>query len=544
LIAAFARRVSGLWSRVAVRGSAIPTTEYTIAFRGPDPDAVKGPRLVRPWPGGRSVASAWLALIVLTAFTRLPALLFPGPIDDEGIYSVVANAMLSGGMPYRDAIERKPPFLFDVYAGVFKAFGEYNWLALHVVALLWVLLTMAGLYAIGRRLFDRRAGLLAALAYSILQPWATYKNLAFNGEVLMNLPLAWAYALTLRPGGGRPGRPAIAAAGVLLASAFLLKQPAAIAAVPVGLYLALLPGPAAAWRGRFGDAALLSAAFATTLGAVALALAREGILAEAFYWTITDHGIPHVFWRHATEHTALFALFALPLLAPVAAWRPLARAWQGQRAAFALVLGWLAVSAAGAAAGARFYPHYYIQLLPPLAVLAAPVYGGAAARTGARWLSPRFAAAWLGLAALVSMGAQAVQLAGVPRHSEMAQYVSTHSAAGDRLFVWGQAPWLYLDARRLSATRHIATFALTGYIFGEPLGIPTDDRIVPSAWANLAADFASHPPRFIIDTEAAASAQYPMRKYPYLADIVARNYRRVGSFADGDVYERTGPSGP
>ncbi|HSQ97017.1 MAG TPA: glycosyltransferase family 39 protein [Croceibacterium sp.] len=526
---------------MAVRGSVIPTTEHTIAFRGPDPDAVKGAPLARPWPGGRSLAAAWLALIALTAFIRLPALLFPGPIDDEGVYSVVANAMLSGGMPYRDAIERKPPFLFDVYAGVFGAFGEYNWLALHLVALLWVLLTMAGLYAIGRRLFDRRAGLLAALAYSILQPWATYKNLAFNGEVLMNLPLAWAYALALRPGGARPGRPAIAAAGVLLASAFLLKQPAAIAAVPVGLYLLFLPG---SWRGRVGDAALLSVAFAATLGAVALALWREGILAEAFYWTITDHSIPHVFWRHAAEHTALFALFALPLLAPLAAWRTLARAWQGQRAAFALALGWLAVSAVGAAAGARFYPHYYIQLIPPLAVLAAPVYAGAATRSGARWLSPRFAAAWLGLAALVSLGVQAVQLAGVPRHSEMARYVSAHSAASDPLFVWGQAPWLYLDARRPSATRHVATFALTGYIFGEPLGIPTDDRIVPGAWANLAADFAAHPPRFIIDTEAAASAQYPLRRYPYLADMVARNYRRVASFAGGDVYERTGPSGP
>ena len=140
---------------------------------------------------------------------------------------------------YADAVERKPPLLFWTYAAVFEVAGKYNWHALHLVALLWTLATMAGLFLAGKRLFDPFTGLVAALLYSIFQPWLTYLNLAFNGEVVMNLPLVWAWAIAF----GRSRATArfeLFAAGALLAVGFLLKQPAAIAAVPVGIHL-LLP---------------------------------------------------------------------------------------------------------------------------------------------------------------------------------------------------------------------------------------------------------------------------------------------------------------
>src|SRR2546430_7052675 len=130
-----------------------------------------------------------------TLFRSLPSLLHPQPIDSEAMYSVVANEIVDGGRPYIDAVERKPPLLFWTYAAIFKAAGKFNWKALHAVALVWTLGTMAGLYVIGQRLFDRATGLVAALLYSVFQPWLTSKDLAFNGELLMNLPLVWAWAI-------------------------------------------------------------------------------------------------------------------------------------------------------------------------------------------------------------------------------------------------------------------------------------------------------------------------------------------------------------
>ena len=177
-----------------------------------------------------------LGLVLLTVVLRLPALVHQAPIDDEAVYTVVADTIVDGGRPYVDAIERKPPLLFWLYAAVFDVAGEYNWTALHAVAVVWVLLTMAGLYVVARRLFDWRAGLIAALLYSVFQPWGPWKNLAFNGELLMNLPIVWGWAIALAPGRSRY-RVALVPAGMLLCAGFLLKQPAAIAAVPLGVYL-------------------------------------------------------------------------------------------------------------------------------------------------------------------------------------------------------------------------------------------------------------------------------------------------------------------
>src|SRR5256714_3844778 len=156
-----------------------------------------------PTHSSRQFRFAAVGIILLTVVIRLPSLLHPQPIDSEAMYSVVANEIVDGGRPYADAVERKPPLLFWTYAAVFKVAGEFNWKALHIVALVWTLCAMAGLYVIGRELFDRNTGLLARLFYSVFQPWWRWKNLSFVRAVLMNLPIIWAWAIAFGRGSSR-----------------------------------------------------------------------------------------------------------------------------------------------------------------------------------------------------------------------------------------------------------------------------------------------------------------------------------------------------
>jgi len=492
----------------------------------------------------RQFRFAALGIVLLTVAIRLPSLLHPQPIDSEAMYSVVANEIVDGGRPYADAVERKPPLLFWTYAAIFKVAGKFNWKALHMVALVWTLCAMAGLYVIGRHLFDRNTGLIAALFYSVFQPWWTWKTLAFDAEMLMNLPIIWAWAIAFGRSSSRL-RPELFPAGALLGAAFLLKQPAAIAAVPLGIYL-LLPSYRAsrslARTNSVIQATIFTVGFFAALGVATIVLWKQGILHDAFYWTIADHDIPHVFWQKGIVNTLTFVAACLPLvIGATMACRDKDEIWAGKTAERTALLGLLLASVIGAAAGARFYPHYYVQLIPSLALLAAPYYARLWSRTiqPPYWLlRPKITYAWLVLTVILFSILHWTGLASRRVPSQAGQYLFTHSSPADRIFVWGQSSEIYLDARRRPACRYITTFPLTGYIFGGPIpGFDTRSRILPGAWATLEQDFARHSPTYIVDVQPdPKSAQYAVKNFPILAKILTERYQPVAQTAEGVIY--------
>src|SRR5213596_537217 len=497
-----------------------------------------------PTHRSRQFRFAALGIILLTVAIRLPSLLHPRPIDSEAMYSVVANEIVDGGRPYADAVERKPPLLFWTYAAVFEIAGKFNWRALHFIALVWTLCAMAGLYVIGRESFDRNTGLIAAFFYSVFQPWWTWKNLTFDAEMLMNLPIIWGWAIALGRSSSRL-RPELFAAGALLGAAFLLKQPAAIAAVPLGIYL-LLPSYRASRSltrtNSITQAAILTTGFFAALGVVAIVLWKQGILGDAFYWTIADHDVPHVFWQKGIVSTLIFLAACLPLvIGAIMACRDKSGIWAGRAPERMALLGLLAASAIGTAAGARFYPHYYVQLIPPLVLLAAPYYARLWSQTiqPPCWiLRPRVTYAWLVLTVIAFSIKHWTGLAPRRVPSEAGRYLSTHSSPDDRIFVWGQTLEIYLDAHRRPASRYITTFPLTGYIFGGPIpGFDTRSRILPGAWTTLEGDFAKHPPIYIVDVQAdTKTAQDPVKNFPILAKLLAERYQPVAHTAEGVIY--------
>src|SRR5437660_4808199 len=149
------------------------------------------------------------------------------------------------------------------------------------------------------------------------------------------------------------------------------------------------------------QAATLTAGFFAALGLVTIVLWKQGILHDAFYWTIADHDVPHVFWQKGIVNTLTFLGVCSPLvIGAIMACRDKDEIWAGRTAERTALFGLLAASAIGAAAGARFYPHYYVQLIPPLALLAAPYFARLWSRTmqPRHWLlRPAVTYAWLGL---------------------------------------------------------------------------------------------------------------------------------------------------
>jgi 4-amino-4-deoxy-L-arabinose transferase-like glycosyltransferase len=458
----------------------------------------------------------------------------------------VGAELAAGGRLYVDTVERKPPLLLWVYGAIAGTAGPYNWFALHLVALIWTLATMWGLFVIGRRLFDAATGTLAAGLYGVYLSWATAKNLAFNGEMMMNLPLVWAWVLVLKKRGGVSAG-ALVGAGTLLGMAALIKQPAAIVGAAVAAYLALAGGgrthrrsPSDLLRGL----SLLAVGVAIALSVTAGVLWRQGILREALYWSIGDHDVPLIFWGKAAIHTLGFVGACLPLVVgSVVSLRDRAL-WQPAHAARGGLAAWLAVSIVGASASGRFYPHYYIQLLPPMVLLTAPVgaalwRNASSSNQASRWA--HVAAAWVALTVVAFSISHIVSLRTIQHGTEAGAYIRKHARPLDRIAVWGQHVRIYADAERRSATRYFVTFPLTGYVFGGPApGLETNGRIVPGAWPTFLREFDARRPTFVVDTENHAGARYAISRFPELAQRLRACYEVAAETKDGVIYRRDG----
>jgi 4-amino-4-deoxy-L-arabinose transferase-like glycosyltransferase len=149
---------------------------------------------------------------------------------DQGIYATVADEILRGGMPYRDAWDFKPPGIYVVYAATRAIFGSAQW-AIRLVEVAGLASTVWAFVILARRFFsDWRIGIvggaLAVLVHAELEFWHTAQPESFGGMVT-----AWAIVLaTFEPREGDPAARrkrfgAWALAGALYGFAFLLKPP-------------------------------------------------------------------------------------------------------------------------------------------------------------------------------------------------------------------------------------------------------------------------------------------------------------------------------
>src|ERR1700694_4533950 len=133
---------------------------------------------------GVSLAVACAVCVVL----RLPAFRYDVISDDEAIYDAMARTLAAGGVMYRDAVDHKPPGLAYTYALLQRLAGGDGVLGMGLVPLL------GGDAGVRPSLWTLPPLLYAVVSVCKLPP----DGLAVNGELLMNLPLAWAAWAAIR----------------------------------------------------------------------------------------------------------------------------------------------------------------------------------------------------------------------------------------------------------------------------------------------------------------------------------------------------------
>jgi len=356
---------------------------------------------------------------------------------------------------------------------------------------------------------------------------------AFGSELMMNLFVAAALYFWVR------GRSFDALCGLCIGMASLYRHQGAAAAIAFGL--------AIVWeRRQLSRLLVLAVSLAIPWVAAAGAYAAVGQLPAFIEWTLARNfayagkaaaggGIE----RFAQSTLLCIGLTIIPWL--LAARRSLQPSdLVGRGLVFLLWFTWIPVSLGG-----RFYEHYYLQFIPPLAVLA----GAEAVRIEWR---PRLRALLIAGLAVPLVALQAFAWgrgllgkypAQDPKAVEVGTWLRSHSAPEDRLFVWGHFTPIYTIAHRLPGTRYPNTSVHMGNY--DPLHLPRDfdaashrsDRDVKATLQDLEA----RKPRWIVDTAPAdihGWSQMPLAAFPELRAYVEANYAEVARPGGARVLQR------
>jgi hypothetical protein len=440
-------------------------------------------------------------LALLAALVRLPFLGSIGP--DEGGYAYVAWRWSRGADLYRSVWIDRPQGLILVYR-LLISISQSVWAIRLGAVVAGVAVTL--LVAAIARLLDGPAGFLAGALYAVAGIGPHIEGFTFNGELAASVPATAAVAAAVIAW-RRDSRAWLVAAAVLGGSAMLMKQ-SGFDGLAVVFAVALFR------RKRLKSVGLVAAGAAVPLGASALAGWASG---WGFYWSavVGDH------LGAATSASRLNHLVqSLPAaerdLLPLAA-TALLGLWLSRKQPFQFRLGlvWLAAALAGVNVGGLYWPHYYVQLLAPLCVLAAL----ALARVRSRGL------VWAGaglvmVPALLFLGALAqasdyrsdrmVKYAlGFENDQRIARYVRSHSSPHDSVYALVSRADFYFLARRPSASP---------YLWAHPL------NTIPGARAALAETLAAPwRPRLVVLFQSAPLHRSERR----LRSILNRYYEAV-----------------
>jgi len=479
---------------------------------------------------------------------------------DESAHIVGSWTLLRGGLLFTDFVDNKPPLLYVYYALAQLALGR-GMLAVHLVTAFLTVPAIA--FALSAFYRHEARGIVAALTFLVFSAaFLAHDMLASNAEILMLLPGTWAVVAVSGDKGTR-GAARVSTAGLLLGLGFLLKY-------QIALWIPVI-GAAAVWKPvqdrRFPASAarmaLFLLGFAVPLVATWTWFLVRGGADALLYWTLVNNinyaANPVV----VTEATTRALGNLLPFVIVTA---PLWWGWAESRRRYGspvsvfLVNGLVAASMPAALIGFRFFPHYFVQLYPPLALAAAPWLHDQLRPTISR--AGRRVVAWTLVMLFGFMAANAVLYLGPVRVYRELDPVYRHVAErlrrdacsrGATLFVWGYAPVLYYLSELPPASRFavLAQSHLTPYLAGNLASargeISTDDLVDATAWNVLMEDLERHRATYIVDTSPAGLYRwnrYPIDDYPRLRAYLTAHYDVTAKVDGVLIYRRQGCAEP
>lgn len=486
-------------------------------------------------------------VLIGVAFLRIPNLFEPYWYGDEGIYLVVGQAMAKGMELYAEIIDHKTPMIY--------------WMAQLTQTLLWFkvlllfssLVSVALFYFIGRRFFEKKWVIaLVTVIFALLTTLPALEGNIANGEILL-MPMILAGALIFwhyfpLSLGARPLKTFYKKAGwtqpllvgMLFSMAVLLKVPAGFDFGALGIYwLMLLPFhyKKKLWKEWFWYGVMLMVGFLVPIAFSVWYFGIRGALTAYL-----DFGLLYNFryisaWGSPfTNPVAVFLSTmqgrVLLLLAYLLAVYFLGKKYLRPPVWFTFV--WFGMTLFALLLSLRPYPHYFIQIVPPVALLIGFLVSEMAEVKGA--ILSMFAFCVVVFSALSFQRYPTLSYYGnflgyitgqkspeayttwfdakTLRTYRVAEYLRTRTLPRERIFIWGNEPMIYALAQRSPVGRFSVAFHIESF----------------GAYEETLNDLEQREPKYIVDVINQPDT------FAGLYRLLVEDYKKVAKFDRATIY--------
>jgi hypothetical protein len=475
---------------------------------------------------------------------------------DEGEYAYAGQLLLEGVPPFSQAYNMKMPGIYVAYAGILACFGQTS-SSIHLGLLIVNILCSVMLYFLGKRLFNRRVGCVAGIAFSALSLGSSVLGLSANAEHFVVLFALAGFLLLLRAQ-NRPHNALFFLSGFMLGMCFLMKQHG-MAFVLCGMIVLVwneLYGHTADWKKTVVRFLFFCAGAVVPFALICLWLWRAGVFGQFWFWTFTyaQAYVSQVGFRHglrlfSSAFTSIIMSSPLFWLLALGGWLSLLFEKTSYTKLF-FVVAFVVASFAALCPGFFFREHYFILLLPAVSLLSG--IGLNAVCTGVhqrvRW-KPAGWAVFCAIAATslavsffierrllfqlppLQVSRSIYGINPFPESCVIADSLMSWTSPDEKIAVIGSEPQIYFYSQRRSATGYVYTYALMEI---HPFALQMQE--------NMIRDIESGRPAYLVFVNVPQS--WLVRPHSHTAifewfNRYQRDFYEIAGIADIVSYEKT-----
>ena len=429
----------------------------------------------------------FLLLLAFTFLLKIPALFEPFTYGDEGIYLTLGQAVRKGLVLYRDIHDNKPPLIY-LMAALTNSFFYYR-----LLFLAWSFATIGVFYNFVKLIFPKNRTwsiALPTIVFAVLTSLPILEGNIANAENFMILPTIGAFFLVFKFLDQNKIKSKISLkwflAGLLMSLAFLFKVPglfdfAALIALLV-ILISKKNFKASIWYAFLGILGFLLPIL-ITVAYFAYHQALKEYLISAFSqnlpylasWSAgtmaADNGLP----------TALIIRAFIVLVVFIILW--IFKKKIPQTAS--MIVLWFFFTLFAALLSSRPYPHYLLQVIPPLSLslgflglpktkislkmifilLSVTLIG--AAFSFRFWHYPNWPYYRNFYKYIFRAQSQSEYFAYFGNHTQdiydLSSFIKSHTQDQDEIFIWGTQPSIYSLAERLPIGRYTVSYHIIDF---------------------------------------------------------------------------------